>query len=342
MLPLPRVESQVIRVPGGRFWRRRGPEGAGGRNKVNGLEQTWVERLRESWPGEILLNVPMAERCTLKVGGPAKALALPASLEELAQLLRMVREAGVPWEVMGAGSNILFSDRGFDGVIISLGRKFGTISLPGTGRAGKVKVRAEAGCSLMKLVNWCTAQGLAGLEFAAGIPGSVGGAISMNAGAWGSEVSEVLEAVTFVTAAGKLEQKLRSELSFSYRRLERRGMIVAAGEFLLAADDSTRIAMRVREAIENRKEKQPQAVASAGSFFKNPPGDAAGRLIEAAGLKGYSLGEAMVSPVHANFIINKGHARAGDIMALMRIVQEKVRERFGIMLEPEVSILGDW
>jgi len=335
MQPLPN-ESQAG------FRRGRGAVYAGWRNKVSVLKQTWAQRLEESWPGEILRDVPMAQWCTMKVGGPARLLALPASLEELEQLLGMVRELGVPWEVMGAGSNILFSDQGFDGVIISLGRKFSAISRVDGDRDGKVKVRVEAGCSLMKLVNWCTAQGFAGLEFAAGIPGSVGGAISMNAGAWGGEVSEVIEAVTFVTAAGVLEQRVQAELSFFYRRLERHGMIVAGGDFLLTANDSARIAQRVREAIENRKKKQPQAVASAGSFFKNPPGDAAGRLIEAAGLKGYCLGEAMVSPVHANFIINNGRARAGDIVALMRIVQEKVRERFGIMLEPEVSFMGDW
>jgi UDP-N-acetylmuramate dehydrogenase len=207
---------------------------------------------------------------------------------------------------------------------------------------GDVKIVVEAGCGLMRLVNWCTGKGLSGLEFAAGIPGSVGGAISMNAGAWGGEMAAVVDAITFVTPDGEVQKKTRSELAFSYRHLEKGHNIVALGELLLKPGSRESIAQKAKDVVARRKKSQPQGVASAGSFFKNPQGDAAGRLIEAAGLKGCSAGGAMVSPIHANFIINTGSATAADVMALMKTVQERVQQRFGVMLEPEVSIIGDW
>lgn len=337
----PDAGSHTGRMPHG-CRRIREYAGVGRKNMVSATSQSWTEALERSWPGEILRNVAMAQWCTLRVGGVAQVLAFPAGLEELEQLLGLSQKLAVPRVVIGGGSNILFSDRGFQGVVVVLGKRFGSISMAPAVHEGEVKVVVEAGCSLMRLVNWCTEMGLSGLEFAAGIPGSVGGAISMNAGAWGGEMADVVDAITFVTPGGDVQRKTRSELAFSYRHLEKGADIVAIGEVLLTPGSRESIAQKAKDVVARRKKFQPQGVASAGSFFKNPQGDAAGRLIEAAGLKGCSAGGAMVSPVHANFIINTGSATASDVLTLMKTVQERVQQRFGVMLEPEVAIIGDW
>ncbi|MFA7383122.1 MAG: UDP-N-acetylmuramate dehydrogenase [Desulfurivibrionaceae bacterium] len=300
----------------------------------------WPEQLRELWSGEIEWRSPMARWCTLRVGGPARGVAIPASLEELRSLLGVLARLGVCWRVIGRGSNLLVSDAGYDGVIVMLGRKFAAIDkFVGAKEDGSL-VQVEAGCSLMKLVNWCSDQGLEGLEFAAGIPGSVGGAVVMNAGAWGKEMSEVLSSVTFLDKAGELVKRGKDDLPFTYRHLETKGMIVAAAEFLLQTGDRQAIEQKCGQLLRDRKEKQPQGLASAGSFFKNPPGlPAAGKLIQDAGLKGLRIGGAQVSEVHANFLVNTGSATAKDFIDLMRLVQEKVLERFGIRLEPEVHLI---
>ena len=300
----------------------------------------WPEQLRTLWPGEIEWDSPMARWCTLQVGGPARAIAIPASRAELQSLLAVLAKLGVCWRVIGRGSNLLVSEAGYDGVIVMLGRKFAAIGERPGQKEGEAKVQAEAGCSLMKLVNWCAAQGLQGLEFAAGIPGSVGGAVVMNAGAWGREMSDALSSVTFLHQSGEFVERKKSDLDFSYRHLETEGMVVVAAEFLLQPGDRQEIEKKCGQLMRERKDKQPQGLANAGSFFKNPPGlPAAGRLIQDAGLKGLSVGGARVSEVHANFLVNTGSATPQDFLDLMRLVQEKVFERFGVRLEPEVHIL---
>lgn len=300
----------------------------------------WPEQLRELWPGAIEWDSPMASWCTLQVGGPARAVVTPESRAQLQSLLAVLVKLGVCWRVIGRGSNLLASDTGYDGVIVMLGRKFAALA-PGAGeRAGETLVQVEAGCSLMKLVNWCASQGLGGLEFAAGIPGSVGGAVAMNAGAWGKEMRDALSSVVFLSRSGEFVDRKKDELAFSYRHLETEGMIVAAAEFSLQAGDRQAIEKRCSQLLRERKEKQPQGQANAGSFFKNPLGQpAAGKLIQDAGLKGLRVGGAQVSEVHANFLVNTGSATAQDFLELMRLVQEKVSERFGVRLEPEVHIL---
>jgi UDP-N-acetylmuramate dehydrogenase len=300
----------------------------------------WPEQLRDLWSGEIEWDSPMARWCTLQVGGPARAVATPASRAQLQSLLTVLARLGVCWRVIGRGSNLLVADAGYDGVIVMLGRKFAAIEQRAGGKGGEVLVQVEAGCSLMKLVNWCAAQGLEGLEFAAGIPGSVGGAVVMNAGAWGKEMSEVLSSVTFLRTSGELMERKKTDLAFSYRLLETEGMVVAAAEFLLQAGDRQEIERKCGQLMRDRKEKQPQGLANAGSFFKNPAGlPPAGKLIQDAGLKGLTVGGAQVSEVHANFLVNTGSATAQDFLDLMRLVQEKVFERFGVRLEPEVHLL---
>ncbi len=300
----------------------------------------WPEQLRDLWSGEIEWDSPMARWCTLQVGGPARAIAIPASREELQSLIAVLAKLGVCWRVIGRGSNLLVSDAGYEGVIVMLGRKFATIDKRAGKKADETLVQVEAGCSLMKLVNWCVAQGLQGLEFAAGIPGSVGGAVVMNAGAWGKEMSEALTSVVFLRGSGEFVERKKGELAFSYRHLETEGMLVVAAEFLLQAGDHQALDIRCGQLMRDRKEKQPQGQANAGSFFKNPAGlPAAGKLIQDAGLKGLRVGGAQVSEVHANFLVNTGSATAQDFLDLMRLVQEKVLERFGVRLEPEVHIL---
>ncbi len=311
-----------------------------GQKPMDKRVDNWSEQLRDLWFGEIEWNSPMARWCTLQVGGPARAIAMPASRAELQGLLTVLAKLGVCWRVIGRGSNLLVSDAGYEGVIVMLGRKFAAIEQRAGKKAGETLVQVEAGCSLMKLVNWCATQGLEGLEFAAGIPGSVGGAVVMNAGAWGKEMSEPLSSVTFLRGSGEFVGRKKDDLAFSYRHLETESMVVVAAEFLLQEGDRQAIDRKCGELMRDRKEKQPQGLANAGSFFKNPAGlPAAGKLIQDAGLKGFRVGGAEVSEVHANFLVNTGSATAQDFFDLMRFVQEKVFERFGVQLEPEVHLL---
>jgi UDP-N-acetylmuramate dehydrogenase len=246
--------------------------------------------------------------------------------------------------VIGRGSNILVSDKGYPGVIIRLqGSLQGIRRENETLAAGKVIVKVGAGCNMAALLSWCGRQGLSGLEFMTGIPGSVGGAVRMNAGAWGAAIGELLHEVELIDFSGSFRRVSKSGLTLSYRDLAlkegamERMVIVRAG-FVLEDDDIDEIKKRCRSYLERRQEKQPAGVASAGSFFKNPAGDSAGRLIEAAGLKGVGCGQAMVSPVHANFIVNTGGASAADIIELMQLVQKQVFRQFAVHLEPEVRI----
>lgn len=290
----------------------------------------------------------MMRYSTLGVGGCADAVVFPRSSGEVAKLVRALSEHAVPWSVIGRGSNIVVSDQGIAGVVLILGRQFASIADQGqtedsvSGRH-QHRVFVEAGCSLTSLIGWCVDQGLSGLESLVGIPASIGGAISMNAGAWGHEISEVLESVTVITREGNVVQRTVSADDFEYRRWKSRGDdIVVDGVFRLVSRSRMEIEERCRGYLQKRKEKQPQGVASAGSFFKNPPGHAAGRLIEEAGMKGYRVGGAMVSEKHANFLVNTGTATASDFLNLMRVVQEKVRDNSGIALQPEVKFVGRW
>jgi len=310
-----------------------------GQRVMDKKADNWQEQLRELWSGEIEWNSPMARWCTLQVGGPAKAVAMPANREELRDLIAVLGRLGVCWRVIGRGSNLLVSDAGYDGVIVTLGRKFSAIE-QSVEKSGESRVQVEAGCSLMKLVNWCVDHGLQGLEFAAGIPGSVGGAVVMNAGAWGKEMSDTLSSVTFLRTSGQFVEREKKDLNFTYRHLETEAMVVVAAEFLLQTGNRKEIDTRCAQLMRERKAKQPQGQANAGSFFKNPAGfPPAGKLIQDAELKGVRVGGAQVSEVHANFLVNTGSATAQDFLDLMRLVQEKVAERFGVRLEPEVHIL---
>jgi len=299
------------------------------------------ERIRRCWSGEVLWECPLANYSTLKVGGSADAVILPKSKDELVQLVGRLTAEQLPWRVIGRGSNILVADQGVDGVVIILGRDFGTIRQ--LSEATGPQLLVEAGCSLTRLSNWCSKRGLSGLEFVIGIPGSVGGAIIMNAGAWGSEIGQVVRAVELLDPTGQLECWQLTPEDFCYRGWRQpHGKVVVAGVFAVSPDDTSAINERCQRYAKQRAAKQPKGVASAGSFFKNPPGEAAGRLIEQAGLKGLRVGGAQVSSVHANFLINLGTATADDFQQLMMLVQKKVHEQFAVHLHPEVEFLGRW
>ncbi|MBU0730698.1 MAG: UDP-N-acetylmuramate dehydrogenase [Proteobacteria bacterium] len=293
----------------------------------------------EIWKGRVEWDHPLASYATLNVGGPAKAVVFPEDIEALAGLIRALGENGINWRVIGRGSNILVPDRGYDGVVIILGQELSAITMLADN--DRRLVRAEAGASLAKLLTWTSEKELSGLEFVAGIPGTVGGAIVMNAGAHGKEVSDVLATVTIIEASGAVKELRRKDVVFQYRGWGRKDEIVVAGTFALVKGQRRHIDEECRRFQRQRRESQPQGVASAGSFFKNPPTQAAGYLIEKAGLKGVSFGGAQVSEKHANFIINSGKATTRDIIKLMRHVQEKVLAMSGVRLEPEVDIWDD-
>jgi UDP-N-acetylmuramate dehydrogenase len=296
------------------------------------------------WKGEILWDRPMAQFSTLKVGGQAEAIISVASVKDLKNLLLWLKAHDICWWVVGRGSNILVPDDGLAGVIIVLQGEFNSIKKLSESTASpekKILIRAGGGCLLPKLVSYCTSKSLTGLEFAAGIPGSIGGAIVMNAGAWGNEIGSLIESVSLMNQNGEVLSEQGKNLGFSYRKWSMpHGTVLLSATFVLMPGSAGDIKRACKKYQELRLKNQPIAEHSAGSFFKNPPDNSAGRLIEEAGLKGLSIGGAKISEKHANFIVNTGKASATDILNLMQVVQQEVYKRFGIRLEPEVHILG--
>ena len=285
---------------------------------------------------QILENEPMSRHTTFRVGGPADVLFLPESEEQLLQALSIAREAGVPCFVIGNGSNLVVKDGGIRGLVIALGEGMAAIA-----RAGET-LTAWAGASLARVSAYAQASGLSGLEFASGIPGTLGGGCAMNAGAYGGQLSDVLVDAR-VLLDGEVCTLTVEEMQMGYRTSLplRRGGIVISARFALTPDDPEAIAARMRELNARRRDKQPLNHPSAGSTFKRPEGYFAGALIEQAGLKGKRVGGAQVSEKHAGFIVNTGGATAADILTLIGTVQDEVADRFGVRLETEVRILGE-
>jgi UDP-N-acetylmuramate dehydrogenase len=244
----------------------------------------------------------------------------------------------IPYLVVGRGSNLLVKDEGLEGLAILLRGTLAAVAQEGeTSRC----VEAGAGLGIGELLGFCRRSGLTGLEFLAGIPGTVGGALAMNAGAFGGETGDRVRQVRALDPEGALRVMDRSGLRFSYRKMElERGTVILGGCFELAPDSPAAISRRMASFLKRRKETQPVGMASAGSVFKNPPGDYAGRLMEQVGLKGESVGGAMISRKHANYIVNRGGASAGDILALMERARKRVQEATGIILEPEIRVVG--
>lgn len=279
-------------------------------------------------------NVPLAPRTTLRIGGPARFFAEVSDAEALAALLRAAKGAGLPVLPLGKGSNLLVADEGFPGVAFVLGGDFSKTAFDGA------RVTCGGGVSLMSLAIATKNAGLSGLEGLSGIPSSFGGAVRINAGAYGAEIFELLEEVTLVSRAGELRRVPASEIPHGYRwsKLMETGEIVAGGTLLLRERPREEIEARFAEVTEKRKSALPKQ-PNAGSIFKNPPGEFAGRLLEACGLKGRRVGAAEISTRHANVIVNLGGATAADVRALMAEMRTAVRERFGIELVAEVEVL---
>ena len=284
---------------------------------------------------------PLGRYTSFRIGGPAELFVVPETTADLQVVVRVCAAHGVRPVFLGGGSNVLVGDGGIPGVVVKLGRGFAALSWQ-EGEGGVV-VRAGAAAQLGRLAREAVARGLIGLEFAEGIPGTIGGALFMNAGAYGGDVAATVEAVEGLDAAGTRLELAGDALAFGYRRTALpAGFVVTAVRFGLRAGAREDVHARTEEARERRLAAQPQGKASAGSIFKNPAGDHAGRLIEAAGLKGARAGRARISERHGNFIVNEGGARAADVKALMDLAQRVVWERSGVWLEPEVQFVGTW
>lgn len=297
-----------------------------------------AKRALEGALGEgVAFDVPMSRYTSLCVGGPADAMARPASRAQLARVLSICAEHRLPHQLVGSGFNTLVLDGGLEGVTLQLGRLRDIDERPGGG------LRAEAGVSHSQVTRFCVKRGLAGLEFTAGIPGTVGGWVAMNAGIPGREVADALREVEVMSPTGRSRRHLgRDALRFVYRALRglAPGSVVISALFGVALSTPAEVRSEVELLLARRSQTQPLNVPSCGSVFKNPPGDHAGRLIEEAGLKGHRIGNAQISPVHANFIANLGGARAGDVLALVEHARKTVEARAGVRLVPEVRVVG--
>lgn len=293
--------------------------------------------LRSGLTGSVSLREPMARHTTYRIGGPADLFVTCDTIHDLALTYRVLGEEGIEYVVLGKGSNILVADEGYRGAVIVLGRDFKRHGLEG----GHLK--AGAGCVLAVLVQDAFSHGVSGLEFAVGIPGTVGGALAMNAGGRQEWIGDVVESVTLYLPGEGLLALRGPEVTWGYRStdLPERGAVV---ECALRVEDGDRSAIRrtMESSFARRKATQPIGRPSAGSVFVNPPGDSAGRMIERAGLKGVRVGGAVVSETHANFIINDGSASAADVVALIHRVRDTVKEMHGIELETEIRFLGSF
>lgn len=308
---------------------------------MNSMYSDATTRSIESIPefsGRLLFNEPMSAHTSFAIGGPADIFALPNDMDSLLCLLRWARSESIPVTVVGSGTNLLVSDKGIRGLVIGFGRGFGGV------RIRSNQVVAGAGARLSRVLRRALSHGLTGLEGLFGVPGSVGGAVCMNAGTPSGCVADVLESVTVADLEGRLAVLPACELGFGYRRsdIAHRGLIVTEAVFALKPESTERMNEIIRALMVKRKESQPYGVKTAGSMFKNPNGGYAGELLEAVGAKGMQEGDARVSSKHANFIVNTGSAKAADVWRLMTTLRDRVREKFGIDLEPEVTLVGEW
>ncbi len=300
---------------------------------MNALER----ELRSHCGDRLRTDYPLADLTSFRIGGPASLFLLVGDTGELAMAIKAAARHAVPIFLLGAGTNLLVSDRGIRGLVLKLGDHFNTISIDGC------EVVAGAAAQFGELARLTAARGLAGLEFGEGIPGSVGGGLVMNAGAFGGEIARVVTAVYGIDSAGVSRALTPGEVGFAYRRTALpRGFVITQVAFHLTPGDRAALRARVDEIHAKRLSRQPEGEPNAGSIFKNPPGAFAGKLLEAAGLKGERAGGAAFSERHANFIVNLGGARAAEVRELMERARARVKATAGIMLETEVRLVGDW
>jgi len=284
---------------------------------------------------------PLARYTSMKIGGPADYFIEAQDDAALRQVLPLLRRHGAALCLLGNGSNVLISDRGVRGAVIRLAGIFKRVEW----REDETGVRVEVGAAypVTQLVREAARRGYAGLEFAEGIPGTMGGALVMNAGAYGSEFEKIVDQVEGVTQEGGVARFARTQINFTYRDANLPpGMVVTRVRLRLSKQEASQVSSKLRELVTRRKSSQPSGYPNSGSMFRNPPGDFAGRLIEAAELKGKRIGQAQISERHANFIVNLGAAKADDVRQLMDLARAEVKQRFGVELTAEVKFLGDW
>lgn len=297
------------------------------------------EFIRACVPEEdILSDEPMCNHITFRVGGPAKCLVRISDPKQLQRLIPYLREVEVPYFILGNGSNLLVSDKGYEGVILQLGGNMNRIVVEGN------KVRAGAGALMSQIARAALEHGLTGFEFASGIPGTIGGGAVMNAGAYDGEMKQVVTKVTVMNEAGEILELSNEDMEFAYRTsiIKNRPFVVLEVEMELYEGNPEEIRAKMDDLARRRREKQPLEFPSAGSTFKRPEGYFAGKLIMDAGLRGYSIGGARVSDKHCGFVINAGNATAADVAEVIQEVQERVKDKFGVTLEKEVIFLGEF
>ena len=287
---------------------------------------------------KIYVNEKMEKHTTFRIGGPADYFVMPSDVTDVKAVIELCEQEKVPYYVVGNGSNLLVGDKGFRGVIIQIAGNMNQLQADGE------VITAQAGCSLAQIAGKALDEELAGFEFAAGIPGTLGGAVRMNAGAYGGEIKDVLESAVVLTKEGKVMELSVNEMEFGYRTsiIERTGWTILGGKIRLHKGKREEIKAVMDDLRERRVSKQPLEYPSAGSTFKRPKGYFAGKLIQDAGLRGFRVGGACVSEKHSGFVINIDHATADDVVSLMEQVDEKVRAQFGVGLEPEVRRIGEF
>jgi len=307
--------------------------------RMNPSDRTW---LTDHFGANVLFNEPMSRHTTFRIGGPVDALVTVKTEQEIRDMVLWAGENGYPIVILGAGSNLLVRDGGIRGLMLKLAGDFAAIQLVPKANGSGATVKTGAAVPLRKLAKYAIDQGLAGLSFGLGIPGTVGGALRMNAGAWGGCMADSTSSIRMLNRQGELVSLDRGQLRFSYRQLAlEEGAIILSGQFKLLRGDREALRQEAVRMQKQRKSTQPLSLPSAGSVFRNPPEEKpAGELIDRAGMKGLRVGGAEVSTVHANFIVNRGHAKASDVLTLMGQIREAIHERFGVDLEPEVTIVG--
>ncbi|WP_409292124.1 UDP-N-acetylmuramate dehydrogenase [Peribacillus sp. SCS-37] len=296
-----------------------------------------VRELNELEVGKVAENEPLASHTTMKIGGPAELFIEPSSVENLEKTMQVIKKHNIKWRAIGRGSNLLVLDEGIEGAVIKLSSGLSDLEINGT------EIKVGGGYSLVSLATQMSRKGLSGLEFAGGIPGSVGGAVYMNAGAHGSDISKILVKAKVLFEDATIGWVTNEEMEFSYRtsvlQKKRPGIVIEA-VFALSAGNRDTIVEEIKSNKAYRKDTQPYNLPCAGSIFRNPLPQYAGRLIEDAGLKGHSIGGAQISDMHGNFIVNAGGATAEDVLALIQHIKDTIFDKYGVKMETEVEIIG--
>ncbi len=309
------------------------------KKRLNELIKTSLFKdLKSSFHGWIAWNQNIAPYTSYCLGGKVQGVIEPRSLTDTQRLMQQLSQEKIPYLILGGGSNVLFSDQGFQGIVIRLGKNFEWIKIE------KNRMQIGAGTKLVKVMNQACKNKLGGFEFFAGIPGTIGGAVVGNAGAREKWIGKVVSELKIISGKGELQQLDACQYHYGYRTssLKYSGNLLVEVQLDAQFEEKLVIEKKIREYLEERKRKQPRNEKNAGSVFKNPPGDYAARLIELVGLKGMKHGGAQISPVHSNFIVNQGRAKSMDVVCLMRLIQKKVFKKFGVQLEPEIIPMGDW